>query len=198
MSRYDPGMQTLRHHAFTLEAYLDLDARSDERFEFLGGGIFVMAGASPQHNRIALKTAGALDRRVGRTCHAFGAEQRVVTGDGLYTYPDALVACGKLDVLLVQGTGTVRNPSLVVEVLSPSTRDYDLGEKLEHYQSTPSLREVLLIEQDRVDVLHVRRSPQSLTGWEQERFLQLSDAVTLLSVRRTLTLQEIYARAFEI
>lgn len=127
-----------------------------------------------------------------------GEGQRVVTGDELYTYADAMVACGPLDLLTVQRTGTVRNPSTLVEVLSPSTRVYDLGEKLQHYKTIASLKEVLFIEQERVDVLHVRRSTTSPTGWEEERFVLLADSIPLQTLSKALSLKEVYDRAFEL
>jgi len=191
-------MEALRHHEFTVEVYFEFELQSSARFEFYNGAILAMAGASPRHNNIMLKTQGALDRRVGKRCRVLGEGQRVVTGDELYTYADAMVACGPLDLLTVQGTGTVRNPSILVEVLSPSTRVYDLGEKLQHYKTIASLKEVLFVEQERVDVLHVRRSPTSPTGWEEERFVMLADSIPLQTLSKALTLKEVYDRAFEL
>ncbi len=154
-----------------------------------------MARASLRHNHIAVNVCSALHQRVGVRCRVLTSDQRVVTGDELYTYPDGLVACGKLDVMMVLGTGTVRNPSLLYEILSPSTRDHDLGEKLTRYKTIASLKEVLLIEQDVVDVVHVRRTA---TGWEEERYTSLADVVPLLTLRRGLPVKDVYARAFEI
>jgi Uma2 family endonuclease len=93
-------------------------------------------------------------------------------------------------MLLTQykGTGTLHNPSLLVEVLSPSTRDYDLGDKLERYQTIPTLRDVLLIDPKLPDVRHVRRTAE---GWETRRFLALSDTIDLAEV--ILPLATIYA-----
>ncbi len=188
-------MYALRHHEFTVEDYFEHELSSRARHEFYDGAILVMSGASTRHVTITGNTFVALHRRVGRACRAFVSEQRIVTGDDLYTYPDVLVACGALDFYKVQGTGTLRNPSLLVEVLSPSTRSYDLGEKLAHYQTIASLKEVIFIEQDIVDVLHLRRAA---SGWEQERFVTLTDVIPLRTLRRGLPLSEVYARAFEL
>lgn len=184
-------MQALRHHHFDLETYFELEESSDVKFEFCNGAILAMAGATLQHTRVAKWTESALDRRVGSACESFSAEQRVATGDGVHTYPDAMVVCGEIDVRRHRGTDTVHNPSLLVEVLSPSTREYDLGEKLLHYKTIPSLKEVLLIEPESVDVLHVWRTAR---GWKSKRFLGIEAVLTLRSLKAKLPLREVYER----
>ena len=116
-----------------------------------------------------------------------GADQRIATGDGVYTYPDASVVCGPLELSSHKGTGTVHNPCVLVEVLSPSTRDYDLGDKLESYKSIPALRHVLLIEAEEPHVRHVRRTAE---GWETLEIRALSEVVEFMGV--ALPLSEIY------
>ena len=184
-------MHALRHHHFDLETYFELELQSDVKFEFCNGAILAMAGATLQHTRVAKWTGSALDRRVGSGCESFGAEQRVATHDGVHTYPDAMVVCGEIDVRRHRGTDTVHNPSLLVEVLSPSTREYDLGEKLVHYKTTPSLKEILFIEPELLDVLHIWRTPR---GWKSKRFLGIDAVLTLRSLNAKLPLREIYAR----
>lgn len=162
-----------RHHWFTLEEYLDFELAHAERFEYVDGAIVAMAKGSPRHNIVVANTIAALHARLAGPCRVMGSDQRVATADGLRTYPDAVVVCGKLELSEHRGTGTLHNPSLLVEVLSPSTRDYDLGEKLERYQTLPSLRDVLLIDPDGPDVRHVRRTAE---GWETRRY-QAPDAI---------------------
>lgn len=194
-SGYAPSMHALRHHQFDVEAYLEFEVRSDARFEYCDGAILPMSGGSPRHNTIAGKAYSALDRRVGQACRAFTSDQRVGTTDGAYTYPDAMVVCGELQLTRHQGTATVHNFTLIVEVLSPSTRKYDLGEKLVHYKSSPSLKEVLFVETETVDVLRVWRTSR---GWSSKRYLGLDALIPLRTLGVKLPVRELYERAFEV
>lgn len=185
-------MRPFRHHRFDLEQYFELEvAHPEQKYEFCDGGILAMSGGTLRHNEVASNVLVALRVRFPR-CRVLGSDQRVATGDGLYTYPDVSVTCGKVETSRFRGTDTLHNPSLLVEVLSPSTRDYDLGEKLDRYQSVPALRDVLLVETDTPEVRHVRRTEE---GWETRRFRGLDAVVDLAGA--TLPLAEIYAHATE-
>ena len=180
-------MHSLRHHRFTLQQYLELDLHAEGKFEYCDGAILAMAGGSLRHNVVAGNVLAALHSRLSGQCRAIGSDQRVATGDGLHTYPDALVVCGEPELSKFQGTDTLHNPTLLVEVLSPSTREYDLGEKTEHYQTIPSLRDILLVEPDHPDVRHLRRTAE---GWETRRFTE--GEVDLLWGPVRLPVAEIY------
>lgn len=164
------------HHWFSLEEYLDFELSHAEKFEYVDGAIVAMAGGSPRHNVVAANAVAALHARFAGRCRVMGSDQRGATADGLRTYPDAVVVCGAMELSEHKGTGTLHNPCLLVEVLSPSTRDYDLGEKLERYQTIPALRDVLLVEPDHVDIRHVRRTAE---GWETRRFTSADATVDL-------------------
>ena len=168
-----------RHHRFSLEEYLDFELDHEEKYEFADGAILAMAGAGLRHNAVAMNVLAALHGRLAGRCVTLGSDQRVATPDGLHIYPDGLVVCGPMEASRYKGTATLHNPAVLVEVLSPSTRDYDLGEKLERYQAIPSLRHVLLLETDRPEVLHVRREAE---GWSSERLVTLDDVIRLLDV----------------
>lgn len=186
-------MSTLRrHHRFTLGQYLEFELTHSEKFEYADGAILAMAGASPRHNVVAGNLFAALHQRLAARCRAMGSDQRVATADGLHTYPDALIVCGKMELTRYKGTATLHNPGLLVEVLSASTRDYDLGEKLERYQTIAALQHVLLVEPDDIDVRHVRRTAE---GWETLRFRSIEDALTLMDI--VIPLAEIYAEPAE-
>jgi Uma2 family endonuclease len=104
----------------------------------------------------------------------------------LYTYADGSVFCG--DMQLEAGQ-TATNPVLLVEVLSPSTQDYDRGEKLDRYRSIPSLRHVLLIEQATVDVEHWFRTPE---GWRRRVHTDVNDSIHLDAFGIDLPLRDLY------
>ncbi len=93
-------MNAARHHIFSLDEYFGFEMQAETRFEFCDGAILAMAGGAPRHNRVAMNAAAALHRREG-PCRAFGSDQRIGTGDGVYTYPDAMVVCGQLELTMV-------------------------------------------------------------------------------------------------
>jgi len=160
-------MTRLARARFTFAEYVQLEQDSPVKHELLDGVAYAMAGGSPEHAAIA----GALIRLLGqalegRPCRVFTSDLRVrVRESGLTTYPDASVICDRVEVDPDDPKGhTVVNPTLLVEVLSPSTEDYDRGEKLAHYKRIPSLHEVLLVAHDerRVDLWRRRDA-----GWTQ-------------------------------
>jgi Uma2 family endonuclease len=137
-------------HRYSFQDYLDVEELGGVRHEYLDGEIFAMAGGTPEHAALAaalLVTLGVQLR--GRACRPYSSDLRVrVPATGLATYPDAAVICGEIERDPASPTH-VTNPTLVVEVLSPSTEEYDRGEKREHYQQLESLRAYVLVAQDR-------------------------------------------------
>ena len=165
-----------------------MEADSPIKHEFLGGEVFAMAGATPGHNQVAASALVALGLLVrGRGCRVFNSDQRVYVDEtGLYTYPDGGVACGRW---LVHFDGMcLLNPVLLYEVLSTSTRDYDCGAKLEHYQRIPSLRHVLLFDQPDRRVEHHRRGDDGVWSLRTAR----DGAIELPDLGGPITLDEIY------
>jgi Uma2 family endonuclease len=130
---------------YTYADYLALEEGSPIRHEFLDGEIFAMAGGSPDHAALAAAVIGIVRGQLPPGCRVFTSDLRVrVAATGLTTYPDAAVVCGATD-RAPEDALAVTNPRLLVEVTSPSTEEYDRGEKLRHYESLPSLREVLIV-----------------------------------------------------
>jgi len=180
---------------YSLDDYFAVEVGSSIRHEFLNGEIFAMAGASVAHNDIAANVLSLLRAGLGDSgCRAFGSDLRLVTPGGLYTYPDVMVICGRPE--LVPGRpDTVTNPVMLVEVLSPATRDYDRGEKRLASQTIPTLRELLLVEQDAVAVERLARD--SAGTWRRaERYDDLGATVPAGIVPVALPLAEIYREVF--
>ncbi|WP_412060803.1 Uma2 family endonuclease [Rubrivirga sp. IMCC45206] len=135
---------------FTAEEYFAWEETQEEKHDFIDGEVFTMSGASRIHNDIVgnLYIALRLAFR-GTECSVFAGDMRVeVEPGGRYVYPDLAAACGALSFLTPSET-TFLNPALIVEVLSPSTEAYDRGEKLATYRAMPSVREIVLVRQDR-------------------------------------------------
>jgi Uma2 family endonuclease len=135
-----------RLHRYTYANYLDLEAASNVKHEFLAGEIYGMAGGTPEHAALSVAVSGALLAQLrGGPCRVYSSDLRVrVLATGLATYPDVTVVCGEPERDPESPT-TIVNPRLVVEVSSDSTMDYDRGEKLEHYRQIPSLAGIVLV-----------------------------------------------------
>ncbi|MCA9591822.1 MAG: Uma2 family endonuclease [Myxococcales bacterium] len=145
---------------FSFAEYVVLAEDAAVKLEFLNGQVWAMAGGSPEHAAVAGNVVALLNVRLaGKKCRVFTSDLRVrIKATGLGTYPDVSVVCGKLEIDPDDPTQqTVTNPCVLVEVLSPSTEDYDRGDKLAHYQQIPSLQEIVFVAQGRQQIEVVRR-----------------------------------------
>lgn len=127
--------------------YVALEASSNTKHEYLAGQIFGMAGGSPEHAAVTAAVARHLGNQlVAGPCRVYSSDLRVrVMATNLATYPDITVVCGELHTADDDPNAAI-NPSVLVEVLSPSTRDYDLVEKYAHYRRLDSLRAYVLVD----------------------------------------------------
>jgi Uma2 family endonuclease len=134
---------------FTFREYLSVDERSEVKHEYLDGLILAMAGGTPEHARRAMAVGTELVRQLaGRRCAVYSEALRVrVRETGFAGYPDVTVIGEELE-RDPEDANTIVNPTLVVEVLSPSTEEYDRGEKLAQYQRIASLRHIVLVAHD--------------------------------------------------
>jgi Uma2 family endonuclease len=176
----------------TPEEYLAIERQSEYKSEYFDGEIFAMTGASRPHNLISINTAAALLQQLkDKPCEIYSSDMRVrVPATNLYTYPDVVVACDpkfeddKFDTLL--------NPTLIIEVLSPSTASYDRIKKFGYYRMIQSLAEYLLIAQDEYKVEQYIKQPDG--RWLLSDIGSLEEVVELPSIQCTLRLAEVYAR----
>jgi len=178
---------------FTPEQYLSLERQAEQKSEYFNGEIFAMAGASREHNLIITNVVASLHGQLkGRPCEVYPSDMRLkVTATGLYTYPDVVVVCGEPQLEDQEGD-TLLNPTLLVEVLSSTTEAYDRGEKSAHYRRLESVKEYVLIAQDRYRVERYARQPDG-----QWLLLEVSDptqTVHLASIGCDLALADVYDR----
>jgi len=152
---------------YTRAEYISFERASNGRHEYLNGVIYAMAGGSPEHAAIAVNVSTALNVALrGRPCRVHSSDLRIrVLATGLETYPDVTVVCGHAEID-PDDRHVVTNPIVVVEITSPSTEEYDRGEKLEHYQRIASLREVVLVSHREKSIEVVRR--QDGGEWARE------------------------------
>ncbi|MDW8291242.1 MAG: Uma2 family endonuclease [Armatimonadota bacterium] len=171
--------------------YLQAERQASAKSEYLAGQVFAMAGASIEHAAITLNIAAELLRQIRhKGCHVYAQDVRVkVTPASAYFYPDVVVVCGTPQVAGEQ-RDTLLNPVLIVEVLSPSTEEFDRGEKFFAYQKLDSLREYLLVSQDRVHVEQFVRQADGL--WQRREYTQPEQVVQLESVGAVLPLRAVY------
>jgi Uma2 family endonuclease len=177
---------------YTLEEYIALENTSEEKLEFYEGNVWSMAGASAKHEEIAVNTSTALKNALrGKSCRVFGSNLRVkVPIYPPYRYPDVVALCGQPIYENYFGLDVLVNPSLIVEVLSDSTKSFDLGDKFTYYKSIESFTEYLLIDQDQPHVILYTK--QTEDAWLQREFIGLEAKFYLSSLDCEITLQDIY------
>jgi Uma2 family endonuclease len=177
------------------EEYLDQERRSPLKSEFHAGRIVAMTGASREHNLVTVNIAAELRNQFkGRPCEVYVTDMRVKAGKAnAYHYPDIAVVCGAPE-FEDAFADTLLNPTVLIEVLSPSTEAYDRGGKFAHYRKIPSLCEYLLLAQDQARVESYARQGESWVLTETEG---LSAVVHLASLSCSLVLSEIYDRVLE-
>src|SRR5436190_10717366 len=144
----------------TPEQYLEIERKAEYKSEYFRGEMFAMAGGTLAHSLLVGNVMGNLwPRARARSCRTCNSDMRVhIPATGLYTYPDVIVVCGEPQ-LLDGRNDTLLNPTLIVEVLSPSTEAYDRGRKFEHDRSLDSLQEYLLLSCERVSADLFTRQP---------------------------------------
>lgn len=189
----NPPISTQPQPRMTPAEYLAAERLAETKHEYYGGEVFAMTGASQAHNLVVTNLIVSLGTQLrGKPCDVYPSDMRVkVEASGLYTYPDIAVVCGKAE-LEDEHADTLLNPTLLIEVLSPSTEAYNRGRKAEHYRRLDSLQEYLLIAQDQPRIERYRR--HSEREWLLEEFSSLDEAVELTSVACTLALRDVYEK----
>jgi Uma2 family endonuclease len=178
------------HRKYTLAEYVRLEEYANVRHEFADGQIYAMAGGTPEHGTYTANVIGSLTAALaGRRCRVQTSDVRIrIVATGLDTYPDASVVCGS-DERDREDPLAIVNPTLLLEVLSPSTEEYDRGEKLEHYKRIPALREVVFVAHDERTIEVVRREADG--SWSVIR-AGAGESVTLSSLACELSVDAVY------
>lgn len=186
-------MSALETPRYTPDQYLEWERAAPVKSEYFDGQIFAMAGASEAHNLITLNIAGELRQQFkGKPCRTYSNDMRVkVSESGLYTYPDVVVVCGER-VFSDAVQDTLENPTVIFEVLSPTTEAYDRGAKFAQFRRLPSLQEYVLVSQTEFLVEQFVR--QSDRNWLFLESYGEAASVSLLTLAVTLPLSEIYDR----
>ena len=176
-------------HRYTYEEYLAYERDAAMKHEFVDGEIYAMAGGTPRHNILLWRVAAAIEAGRPSECTPFPSDQKVrILATGRVTYPDISMVCGAFEIDPADSSrSTITNPTLLVEVLSPSTEDVDRISKRRDYQRIPSLQEYVLVSQDEPRVEVYRR--QGTESWE---YIDMRAGIVQLATGPTLDLSALY------
>ena len=182
----------LRTESYSIEEYFALERASERRFEYRHGEIVCMSGGTIEHATIARNIVSHLTTKLrGGSCRVYGSDLAVYAPAGQpYRYPDVSVVCGEPRLLEIDGRDCLENPILLVEVLSPTSADYDRGTKFEEYKSISTLTSYLLVAQDRLHVAY--RTRHDHNTWHETVFDSLDTTIALNSIGVSLDLHEVY------
>lgn len=180
-------------HYITEEAYLEQERRSITKSEYYDGHVYAMTGAKESHNLIAGNLIASLHGQLRqKPCRVYPSDMRVkVLSTGLNTYPDVVIVCGQPQ-FFDEKRDTLTNPTVIIEILSPSTERYDRGVKFRHYRTIETLRDYLLIAQDRHSIEHYTRHENG--QWLLEDASGTDASVTIASIACMLLIKDVYEK----
>ncbi|KQM77143.1 hypothetical protein ASE74_17955 [Pedobacter sp. Leaf216] len=186
----EPAVAYHKRH-YSVEEYLEMEKESNFKHEYFQGEIFEMSGAGDDHNEIFSNVFGEIVYKLkGKTCRAYGSDKRInIPQNTLFTYPDISIYCNGLKHSEIDKDTSIL-PTVIIEILSPSTKSYDKGKKFNLYKDIPSLKEYIMIDSESVsvDAYHIDQEKK----WLLNRYGKISDTLTLVSMGFTLCLTDIY------
>ena len=181
----------LKYNYTTAEEYLEMERASKEKHELHHGTIITMIGASLKHKQIVINLIVNIGSYLkGKSCNIYPGDLRtkVLTEDS-FTYPDIAIVCGEPE-LMDERFDTLLNPSVIIEVLSPSTEKYDKGFKFFYYMQIPSLKEYVMISSTGV-YIHISRK-QDDGSWKFEEITDPNTSLFINTIEHNIAIQDIY------
>lgn len=172
--------------------YLERERAGTVKHEYFAGDIFAMTGASEQHNLIATNVTASLHNQLrGRTCRIYPSDMRIkVMQTGLNTYPDITIVCGSPQFTDPIKRDTLINPTVIIEILSPSTERYDRGLKFQNYRTIDTLQEYILIAQDKQHIERYARHEQN--QWILAEAIGPEATLPIVTLSAVLPLADVY------
>ena len=189
--REQPKMSALpKPRLLTEEEYLLVERRAEFKSEYYRGEMFQMSGAKRAHNLISMNIGAFVHSHLRqRPCEVYQGDMRVKASADFYTYPDVVGVCGE-PKFLNDELDTLLNPLFLVEVLSKSTQRYDESFKVPEYRRLPSLRELVLVNQELPYIEIYQREPG--TPWKMSTITGLDSTLPLKSISCKIPLAEVY------
>lgn len=175
----------------SIEEYLEIENASLEKHEYYNGEIFAMSGAKVPHVIITDNILTALKQKLkGKSCQPFGNDLRIhIQANTLFTYPDISIVCGDI-ITLNNDDYNVLNPSVLIEVLSKGTKNYDRGDKFKLYRDIPTLKEYVLIDSETVNIEIFRLNANH--HWELEEYNNTVERFEIKTINTALSFAEVY------
>jgi Uma2 family endonuclease len=178
---------------YTVEEYREMESTSEVKHEYYQGEIFAMAGATVPHNFVRKNIISALDQKLSDSpCQPHNGDTRIyIKKNGMHMYPDVTIICGEVRTDN-NDKFNVLNPTIILEVLSPSTEGYDKGLKFSFYREIPTLKEYILVEPEsvRIEAFHLNADG----FWGLKVYKDIESSLELPSINVSLPLKEIYKR----
>ena len=195
------GLAKLKEYCYTTEEYLEIDRATDERYEYVDGVIYQMAGESGEHGDICTNFLSELRFQLkGKNCRARSKDTKVRSGmispkgnqvmKGMFSYPDIVVICGEPEYH-DKRRDIVLNPKVIIEVLSDSTENFDRHDKFTRYRMfNPTLSDYIFVSQDEPIIEHFVRAEDN--SWTLYTFVSLDKVFKIDSIDCELKLSEIF------
>ena len=171
--------------------YLEMENAALEKHEYYQGEIFAMSGAKVPHNAIASNLLVELGTKLkGKKCKPFNSDQRIhIPSNTLFTYPDISIICGEV-ITLNNDEWNALNPSVIIEVLSKSTKNYDRGEKFKLYRNINTLKEYILVDSESIHIEVFRLNEKK--HWELEEYNDINASLEVKAINEQILISEIY------
>ena len=184
-------MATPQPQYITEQEYLATEREAVEKHEYYKGEIFAMSGASFKHVKISSNLSGDLYNKLrNNKCSAYSSDLRIyIPKNTLYTYPDIVIVCGEPE-MTDDDFDTITNPSVIIEILSKSTRDYDKGGKFTLYRDIPTLQEYILVDSEKVGVEKFVKNKDG--SWQLTEYKTLNDSFVIDTTVTTFALADVY------
>ena len=181
-------MSTAKRLHYDYADYLRSLEKSELKLEYCDGVIYAMAGGTPAHAQLSAAVIVALHRVLPTDCRLATSDMKVrVEASDLSTFPDVSVVCGGATTSSIDANA-ITNPSVLVEITSRSTEDYDRGDKLSHYKQLPTLQAVLFVSHRTRSITRVERTT---TGWDEREF-RAGETLSLTTPRAAFSVDEVY------
>ena len=176
---------------YSIEEYLEMEQEAEEKHEYYQGEIFAMPGPKVQHNIIAVNILALLKQKLkGSNCRPFNSDQRIhIPGNTLFTYPDISIICGNIETRS-NDKWNILNPSVIIEILSPSTKNYNRREKFRLYREIKSLKEYILVYAESLltEAFHINEREH----WELEELKGKQNTLLIKAVSVSVSFEDIY------
>ena len=176
---------------YSIQEYLEMEKDSLEKHEYYRGEIFVMAGAGSAHNVIFKNTFGNLFIALkGKNCQPYGSDFRIhIPENSLFTYPDISIICGDI-INSEEDEDTATLPTVIIEILSPATKNYDRGEKFRLYRAISTLKDYILIDSESIHVEHFAINREGL--WQLKEHNKSEEKIIIETMNIELFLKDVY------